>query len=107
MDVVRALIEGGSNLNQQDEMGHTPLHQAAKVGNLEVVELLVAKVTCPIPRLCSSSLTRTQGCDIDRHDKRGRTALHVAAAEGHVKCTNYLLEHVSLLPHLVALPCRS
>ncbi|MEJ1285085.1 ankyrin repeat domain 37 [Cricetulus griseus] len=35
-------LQTGADLNQQDVLGETPLHKAAKVGSLECLSLLVA-----------------------------------------------------------------
>jgi ankyrin repeat protein len=39
---VRVLISSGATVDAQDETGNTPLHEAARRDNLEVVEALLA-----------------------------------------------------------------
>jgi ankyrin repeat protein len=41
VDVCRALIQAGSDLNLQDDLGETPLHKASRGGYLEVITALL------------------------------------------------------------------
>lgn len=52
-------------MDTTDNYGATPLHYAAKFGNVQVVELLIQK-----------------GARVDGTDIRGRTAAHIAGSEG-------------------------
>lgn len=42
MNIVKALVEAGANVNAQDKDGYTPLHNAAHFCNKELVKYLVA-----------------------------------------------------------------
>jgi ankyrin repeat protein len=49
LDVVRALIDNGANVQKKGQFGYTALHAAAQGGHLEVVQALVnygASVNC-------------------------------------------------------------
>ena len=74
-----SMIEKGGrmmqNVNTKDRHGHTPLMEAAKVGDIETVKDLVKR-----------------GADLEAKSEKGKTALHYAAANGHVVVVTLLLE---------------
>ena len=59
---VRRHLNEGSNVNQRDENGQTPLHYAAQRGATEVAQTLIDR-----------------GASLNVKDKDGRTPLHLAA----------------------------
>jgi ankyrin repeat protein len=61
IDTLNALIEGGANVNTQDQQGRTALHGAVRKGWTEVIQLLV-----------------DHGADIDLGDNNGLTPLDYA-----------------------------
>ncbi len=63
--VARLLLERGADLRARDDRRSTPLHLAAKGGNLEVARLLLEK-----------------GADVRAADEDGTTPLHEAASGG-------------------------
>ncbi|XP_031195570.1 ankyrin repeat domain-containing protein 37 isoform X2 [Mastomys coucha] len=63
----------GADLNQQDVLGETPLHKAAKVGSLECLSLLVAS-----------------DVQIDVCNKNGQTAEDLAWSCGFPECARFL-----------------
>ena len=76
MDVVEALLGWGANVNAENKMRRTPLHLAARVGNVEVVEALLV-----------------EGANVNAKDKSpGRTALHYAAQQDHKNVAELLLD---------------
>ncbi|XP_021080860.1 ankyrin repeat domain-containing protein 37 isoform X1 [Mesocricetus auratus] len=66
-------LQTGADLNQQDVLGETPLHKAAKVGSLECLSLLVAS-----------------DAQIDLCNKNGQTAEDLAWSCGFPECARYL-----------------
>ncbi|GAB1293137.1 Ankyrin repeat domain-containing protein 37 [Apodemus speciosus] len=66
-------LQTGADLNQQDVLGETPLHKAAKVGSLECLSLLVAS-----------------DVQIDVCNKNGQTAEDLAWSCGFPECARFL-----------------
>ncbi|XP_055449574.1 ankyrin repeat domain-containing protein 37 isoform X1 [Psammomys obesus] len=66
-------LQTGADLNQQDILGETPLHKAAKVGSLECLSLLVAS-----------------DAQIDLCNKNGQTAEDLAWLCGFPECARFL-----------------
>ncbi|XP_006160516.1 ankyrin repeat domain-containing protein 37 [Tupaia chinensis] len=66
-------LQTGADLNQQDVLGETPLHKAAKVGSLECLSLLVAS-----------------DVQIDLCNKNGQTAEDLAWSCGFPECAKFL-----------------
>ena len=69
------MIERGADVNKASTWG-TPIHEAAKRGNAEIVGLLLE-----------------QGADPSVTASKGMTPLHSAAEGGSVEATQYLLDH--------------
>ena len=74
-DAARLLIERGADVNKASTWG-TPIHEAAKRGNAEIVRLLLE-----------------QGVDPSVTASKGMTPLHSAAEGGSVESAQYLLDH--------------
>ncbi|XP_052608176.1 ankyrin repeat domain-containing protein 37 isoform X4 [Peromyscus californicus insignis] len=66
-------LQTGADLNQQDVLGETPLHKAAKVGSLECLSLLVAS-----------------DAQIGLCNKNGQTAEDLAWSCGFPECARFL-----------------
>ncbi|MBC7750441.1 MAG: ankyrin repeat domain-containing protein [Candidatus Saccharibacteria bacterium] len=41
IEAVKLLLREGININQPGDLGHTPLHEACSIGNLEITKILV------------------------------------------------------------------
>ncbi|XP_021074783.1 ankyrin repeat domain-containing protein 37 isoform X2 [Mus pahari] len=66
-------LQTGADLNQQDVLGETPLHKAAKVGSLDCLSLLVAS-----------------DVQIGVCNKNGQTAEDLAWSCGFPECARFL-----------------
>ncbi len=95
------LIEAGSNVNQADKRGVTPLMWAAIQGDMDMLQLLIesgAAVNSEdqimhmtalmhaayVDRLGAVRLLIEKGADITRQDKEGSTALIHALNQGNL-----------------------
>ena len=75
LNVARALIEAGADVNAKEDDGWTPLHHCAQKGHLEVVRVLIEK-----------------GADVNAKEDDGRTPLHLSASKGHPEVARALIE---------------
>jgi ankyrin repeat protein len=73
IDLVRLLIERGTNVNSKGGSGWTPLHEAAAAGNPDIIQLLLES-----------------GADINAKDYRGYTPLDVANRRGYKDTAKFL-----------------
>src|SRR6266487_5722964 len=74
-DVVRVLVQGGANVNAQERLKHcTPLHMAARRGNVLVAQALL-----------------DGGADLEARDTLGETPLRRAVNCGKVEMVAFLL----------------
>jgi hypothetical protein len=74
--VLQLLLEHGADVNVQDQIGWTPLHQASINGALEVVCLLL-----------------DHGADVELKNNYGQTALQVTAERRYDRVVKLLREH--------------
>ncbi|EEH08537.1 26S proteasome non-ATPase regulatory subunit 10 [Histoplasma capsulatum G186AR] len=74
-NIVRCLLEFGSDINKRDGSGASALHYAAGTGNVEVISILLEK-----------------GADGNTVDLQGRTPLHIAAERGHEAAVRILIQ---------------
>lgn len=76
LQVAAVLLEHGAPPNAVTKKGFTPLHLAAKYGNLKVANLLMSQ----------------KGAELDPRGKNGVTPLHVASQYKHHAVASALLE---------------
>jgi uncharacterized protein len=69
------ILDGGASVDARDRMGARPLSHAARNGNLEMVDLLLAR-----------------GAPINARNLAGATALYFAAERDHVAVAQRLIE---------------
>ncbi|TSN86091.1 KN motif and ankyrin repeat domain-containing protein 1 [Bagarius yarrelli] len=79
MDMVKALLVCGADVNIQDDEGSTALMCASEHGHVEIVKLLLAQ----------------PGCDATLHDNDESTALSIALEAGHKDIAVLLYAHVN------------
>lgn len=74
-DTLKAMLDGGANVNVRDQSGMTPLAWAANKGGMRLVELLLDR-----------------GADVNCRNSDGWTPLHWAARSGNVDIAKVLLQ---------------
>jgi ankyrin repeat protein len=74
--LVSYIIGGSQNINALNTNGETPLHLAARVGNKEIVSLLIQN-----------------GAFVNSIDTKNRTPLHYAVKHGHIDIVQLLLDN--------------
>ncbi|XP_041916269.1 KN motif and ankyrin repeat domain-containing protein 1b isoform X1 [Alosa sapidissima] len=79
MDMVRALLISGSEVNIQDDEGSTALMCASEHGHADIVKLLLAQ----------------PGCDATLSDNDESTALSIALEAGHKDIAMLLYAHIN------------
>lgn len=82
---VKRLLESGSNVEEPDDFGCTPLYMAALRGSAKIVDLLLSK-----------------GAEINAQNKDGYTALMKAAQYGHAETVRYFKKKKNQM-HLIDL----
>lgn len=76
LEQVRASLDAGASVNETDDLGATPLHDAVWLGEEAIVQLLVER-----------------GARVDtRHQEAGSTPLLFAALRGHTAIVEFLVE---------------
>ena len=75
LNVARALIEAGADVNAKDNEGLTPLYMCALGGHLEVARALIEA-----------------GADVNAKKDNGVTPLHMCAYTGHLEVSRALIE---------------
>jgi ankyrin repeat protein len=76
VEVTRALLEHGSDVAAQCEIGATPLHEASSRGNADACRVLLE-----------------YNANVEAQDEHGSTPLHLASRKGHVDVALILLDH--------------
>ena len=74
-DIVRALVEAGSDVDAKASNGQTALHLTTIYGHYDTVRALI-----------------NAGSDVDAQSSEGQTALHVAIAKGFLDMVRVLVE---------------
>ncbi|KAG2461913.1 KN motif and ankyrin repeat domain-containing protein 4 [Polypterus senegalus] len=77
VDMARALLECGADVNVRDNKGRSALLRASEHGHLDMVRLLLAQ----------------PACDVQISDSEGRTALSVAQDGSHADAADLLAVH--------------
>uniref|UniRef100_A0A669BRE6 Ankyrin repeat domain 52a n=1 Tax=Oreochromis niloticus TaxID=8128 RepID=A0A669BRE6_ORENI len=89
---VQLLLHKKEDVNALDQERRTPLHAAACVGDVHIMDLLIESA-CSFLRAVGLLLRR--GADANARDKFWQTPLHVAAANRASRCAEALLTQLS------------
>ena len=85
------LLDHGASADETAKDGDTPLHDAAIMGHLEVVRVLLEHPAVDVADLVAECRAR---------GNNGRTALHRAALEGHLETCRLLLQYGALVDEI-------
>ena len=107
LEAVQTLVKLGSNINTVNDVGGTPLSEAAELGYVDLVKFLIsagAKLCLegqsePVlnQSVISGNIEIVQtlldaGADLNSPDALGNTALHIAAAKNDVEIVKMLIK---------------
>lgn len=87
LTTIQQLINYGANVNNMDI---SPLHYACKLGNIEIIQLLLGN-----------------GADINLINNSGKSPIYYACKHGNIELIKYLIEHganfndISIINHLI------
>lgn len=110
---LRQIICNKGKVNHVDSERRTPLHAAAYVGNVEIMETLIlegaevnskdSRWLTPLHRACARGnheavqLLLNNQADVNVRDKMWQSPLHVSAANNAVQCADQLLPRLNNL----------
>ncbi len=80
LEIAKVLIDGGVDVDEPTEDGHTPLMLAAEVGYVEIIQALIDK-----------------GADINKGDRVGFVALHPAIRTNEIAACQCIVSHIAKL----------
>ncbi len=108
LEIVRSLLDRGSDINEMDSRRTTALHSASFRGKLEVAKLLIERGAYVNSRNQGGStplqyatmhgnlevarFLLDHGADVNARTRYGWTALHTASEEGHLNIALLLVE---------------
>ena len=110
VSLVRCLINHGANTKAKDTDGRTPVHHAIRIGNMEILQLVLRGADLNAQDNLQNSalhlaskrsreeavgLLLQNGASIDVRNAKGRTALHLAAKRWNSNIVRALLDHAS------------
>jgi ankyrin repeat protein len=104
MDIKTLLVQRFTNLNEKDNGGWTPLHEASNNGHNECIRTLLDhganfndKTLHQVSRAghneCMRTLLDQRFTNVNEKDNWGYTPLHYASRDGHNECIRTLLDY--------------
>jgi len=104
LEIVKAAVKGGADLEETGAQGLTPLALAAQSGHAAVVTYLISRkarldgpdgplgVAVAAGHLSIAKNLVQAGCPVNSRNLLGQTALHLAAQKNRQDCARYLLQ---------------
>ncbi|XP_026756929.2 ankyrin repeat domain-containing protein 39 [Galleria mellonella] len=120
-DRVKYLIDKAKNIkeavNAPDNSGYTPLHYAARTGNIDICKILLQNgaiinsqtksgMATPLHKAAAAGKTDMvkfliqSGACVEMQDIDGQTVLHKAVEKNNIDLVNYLLTTYPSLAHI-------
>ncbi|XP_026828523.1 uncharacterized protein LOC105286418 isoform X2 [Ooceraea biroi] len=109
LDMVKYLVDNGSDINAKNASGLKPMHIAAREGHKDTVEFFLSKgLNINDPGAVNQTLLHyaamkghlavvkyliAQGADVNSQDKNGVSPMHIAATFGYKDVTEILLKN--------------
>ena len=92
VEIARRLIVGGADIEIQDCNGDTPLHIACRLGDLQMVKVLLAPIELKETQHNEYRIpVRNIPQNLDIRNSNGYTCLHEAVLNGHLDITKVLI----------------
>lgn len=94
VDIARRLMVGGADLEMQDCNGDTPLHVASRVGNRDMVSVLLSPIELRETGQNEYRIpVRNIPQNLEIRNSNGYTCLHEAALNGHLNIVKILISN--------------
>mmetsp|Transcript_20560 Transcript_20560/g.26639 ORF Transcript_20560/g.26639 Transcript_20560/m.26639 type:complete len:212 (-) Transcript_20560:117-752(-) len=118
LEIVKALIEAGAQVEIRDSYGRTPLYAAAVAGHIEIVRFLVRDASadvqatdcedrsvlwasCAVRRIdIAAVLLEDNECNLNTVAGSGETAMDFAIKHGHAEVADFLRANGAIDSHL-------
>ena len=98
VDLIQTLIDLGANINAQDSLGNTPLHNSLKQ---QITHLTSSSTNLRAGAIgfLHAEVLIINGADLNICNKNGETPIQTALYSGHYKAVEIFLKEEDLLPY--------